>query len=240
MYLDNLTTKLIKIIPKSVRRQLGYSKIGSRIVLKLKNNDLGKVVELENGIKIRTDIFSTRELELGSGKDSEEKIKKVFLQNIEEGDLVIDCGAKIGEYTLIASKKIKDSGKIFAFEPFKESALKLKNNLELNNFKNCQIIEMAISNFKGKAIFYENSLSGEGCLDSNLIRKCTSKTEINLETIDNFIKTNKIEKVNMMKIDVEGYELEVFEGAKNSLKENKIEKIICEVHDIFLKKKRHQ
>jgi len=160
----------------SVLRKIGYSSIGNKIIKYYKKEKkFCRIVEIGNGLKIYTDIFSPRELNLGQGKDSEEIVKNLFIENVNSQDIVIDCGAKIGEFALMAAKKVGNYGKVFAIEPFKQSSLLLKDNIKLNEFDNCKVLEYALSDHEGKTFFYENIFSGEGCLDKNLLKKCTGK-----------------------------------------------------------------
>lgn len=135
-----------------------------------------------------------------------------------------DIGANIGLYSILASEKIKN-GNIYAFEPDIETRYKLENNLKLNNIINYKIIQQAISNTDfHKQILYSNQ-NGFDVFNS-LIKPISDNYKTNqVETItlDTFIALNKINcnEIQFIKIDVEGLELEVLEGAKNLLKSNK-------------------
>jgi len=61
--------------------------------------------------------------------------------------------------------------------------------------------------------------------------------EVKLDTLDNIISNQNLERVDMLKIDVEGFEYEVLSGCIKSFKLNKIQKILCEIHHEFLRKK---
>jgi len=77
-----------------------------------------------------------------------------------------------------------------------------------------------------------------GILDPGIVEKnLLPDDEITVDTIDNIISSRNIVNVEMLKIDVEGFEYEVLCGCKNSFKENKIKKIICEIHSSYLKMK---
>lgn len=233
-----LLQKIVNIIPISILRYLAYSKVGSSVVKSLKEKGIGGeiIVELGDSVKIYSDLFSPRELQ--GGEKYEDKVKKIFLANIKEGDVIFDCGAKIGEFSLIAANKVGPDGKVFAIEPFRQTIKQLRKNFVLNKFKNYKILELAVSNTQGKETFFENPISGEGCLDSTLLKgKELNKTIVKLDTVDNIISEQTLDKVDMMKVDVEGFEKEVFEGCTDSFKLNKIKKIICEIHHDFLMKR---
>ncbi len=172
-------------------------------------------------------------------KDPEQNVKDIFLENISNGDIVIDIGANIGDYTLISSKKVGNSGKVFAFEPLSETFSILKRNLQLNEITNCQPFQKAIGEKPGIANLYKTNASGTmGHLDSSLNGQgLIKKNEVDVVTIDDILFSNHIENVSMMKIDVEGFEHEVLLGCIQSFKEKKIKKILCEVHFKYLESK---
>ena len=230
--------KLLKIIPHSLLKKFAYSKIGSKVVAIIKKRESKTWYEIENGIKIYLDLTNPDVWDLIQGKDDEREIKEIFLSNINNGDIVIDVGANFGEYSLIASKKTK-IGRVIAIEPLRENVERLKKNFLLNKLSNYEVIESAVGNESKKMPLYKkNDNVGYGFLDPTINEKqLIQTTEITVETIDDIISSRKIKKVNMLKIDVEGFEYEVLLGCKNSFKENKIEKIICEIHLQYLEKK---
>jgi len=125
---------------------------------------------------------------------------------IENGDTILDCGANVGElYKYISSQEI--SFKYIAFEPDKDAFLCLKKNTEdciLNNF--------ALSNENGEMkLFYDTQGANTSLVDfgSNKYEK------IEVKKLDSLNLTN----IKLFKIDAEGFEPEVLDGAKETLKE---------------------
>lgn len=206
--------------------------MGSKIVKIIRKRKSRTWYEIENDIKIYFDLTNPHTWDLIQGKDPEKKIKQIFLNNIKEDDTIIDVGANIGQYSLIAAKKVGPTGRVISIEPLKETAEWLKKNFLLNNFNNYVILESAVGSESGSRALYKKSGSGgQGFLDPKVDGKQLHKTmEINVETIDSIVSLRKIEKVDMLKIDVEGFEYEVLLGCTRSFKQNKIKKIICEIH----------
>tara|TARA_B100001175_G_scaffold314992_1_gene325536 strand:- start:611 stop:1477 length:867 start_codon:yes stop_codon:yes gene_type:complete len=135
--------------------------------------------------------------------------EKYFLDEIDfkEGDLVVDCGANIGElyFSLLEKKDLE----YIAFEPDTNNFKCLNNNL--SDFKNIKLYEIGLSNNSGEEKFY---LSRDGA-DSSLSYYGNEKFL--------FIKTNlldsfKISKLKLLKIEAEGFEPEILIGAKNTIK----------------------
>ena len=186
------------------------------------------------------DITNPHTWELIGGREHEDQVKKTFMNNINEGDTIIDVGANMGEFSIIAAKKVGQKGKVISIEPLKQAVSWLEKNLTLNCFSNYEILEKAIGKNKGIMTLYQKSESSQhGMLDPDISEKKLVNTgEIIVDTIDDIISSRNITKVEMLKIDVEGFEYEVLCGCKNSFKENKIKKIICEIHSQFLKIRR--
>jgi len=230
---------ILSLIPISILKKIGYSSIGSLIISKMREKGSNSWYEINHDVKIYFDITNPLTWQLIQGKDIEKNVKDVFLNNISQGYTVIDVGAHIGEYSLIASKNLGNTGQIISIEPLKEARKWLKRNIELNDCQNSVILECAIGKESGKKLLYRNSLGGVfGYLDSVIDHTKLMEADIvNVTTIDRILSSRRIDKVDMLKIDVEGFEYEVLLGCKESFKKNKIKKIICEIHPNFIAEK---
>lgn len=144
-------------------------------------------------------------------------------------DIFLDVGANIGVYSLIAASKIT-SGKIYAFEPSIKSLPNLYENISLNQINNkVRVVEKVVSDKDGSLDFDISDASDYNhisCSDSG-------KDIIKLPsiTLDNFISKNKISHIKLIKIDVEGTELLVLKGLKESLKSKLVDVLIVEVSE---------
>jgi FkbM family methyltransferase len=153
-----------------------------------------------------------------------EKISmKCWMQLCRNANVIFDIGANTGVYSLVA-KAINTSSKVYAFEPLKQMFTKLVLNNELNQY-DIICIEKAASDKNGKAIIYETgtdhvaaaSLNAETRQDGNL----NVETEIVTTTLDTFINENYIEKVDLIKMDVETHEPNVLEGYRVFLQKHR-------------------
>ncbi|MCS7175976.1 FkbM family methyltransferase [Pseudothermotoga sp.] len=155
------------------------------------------------------------------------KIKRQFWLNegrydneqskINRGDVVFDLGAHVGIFTCLAGLIVGDEGKVYAFEPLKEYAEILKKNVELNRLNNVTIVQKAVGD-------QERSASMKG------ISVTEEEGEIPLITLDRFVQENSIDRIDFLKMDVEGYERKVLLGGMNSLKKFKPKMGICIYH----------
>ena len=162
-------------------------------------------------------------------KEYATKIKKLLLKNLKEKDLFIDIGANIGAISLLASKIVK---KVYSFEPVPFTYKRLLEQIKLNNSKNIIVVKKGLGSKKEKIPFYVNKYD-QG-LSSVMPKKNYKKMFLEITTLDDFFK-NKIEKINFIKIDVEGYEFETLKGMKKTIEKNH-PKIILEYSPIFYKK----
>lgn len=229
---------IIKKTPDRWLAKFSNTKLGKQLIKFLKNQK--RPVDIGNGIKMYFDYTNPRLSHIIYDVDIEEgKIKQAFLDLIQDGDIVIDVGANIGEYSLIAAQKVKQNGQVISIEPLKETVQTLKNNFQLNNFSNFEIINKVIGNETKKVNLYKQLDGGTmGFVDSSLTGRNFNKAgEVEMTTIDEILLTRNLENVKVMKIDIEGYEFELLKGAKESLKNKKIKNLIIEVHVNYLKEK---
>ena len=231
--------KFGKKLSGSNLQKVGNTSFINKYIENIRKKGFDNWCVLDHDIKMYVDPTDPHLLSMIDGKDPEQEVKEIFLENISPGDVVIDVGSNIGDYTLIASKKVGDSGKVLSFEPLSETFLTLNRNLQLNEITNCMFFQKAVGEKPGLANLYKNNLSGTmGHLDSSLNGKdLIKRDEIEVVTIDDVLTSEHIDTVNMIKIDVEGFEHEVLLGCLQSFKENKIKKILCEVHFKYLESK---
>ena len=155
-----------------------------------------------------------------------------FCKNeIKKGDTVVDVGANIGLFTLFFSKLVGTTGRVIAFEPDPENFDVLKKNIELNEITNVTLIQKGVSNKNESVKLYKSSVSGGHSLIKNEWAK--EYTNIQTVTLDDYFRGKEID---MIKIDTEGFELEVIEGGKKLLEDNKNMKIISEFGGYYYKR----
>jgi FkbM family methyltransferase len=144
-----------------------------------------------------------------------------FLKCLKKGDIVVDIGANIGIYSLLASKKIGEDGEVFAFEPAPIASAAFKNNIERNNLKNIKLFNKGVAEFTGEAILNICADDAYNTLGSAPMKEITSQHKIELVSLDDFFEYRKVNRINVIKIDTEGAEFLIFQGAKKTLEKFK-------------------
>lgn len=163
------------------------------------------------GFQIENKIF-WEGLDAGWEKTSIRLWKKL----VTRADVIFDIGANTGLYALIA-KSLNTSSKVFAFDPVQRVYERLLENIKLNNYE-VDCFQLATSNNDGDAIVYdlptEHILSVTVNENHHLPDFAAEAFPINIKTIrlDTFIGQQNLERIDLMKIDVERHEFEVLDG----------------------------
>jgi len=153
-----------------------------------------------------------------------------FLESVaKEGMNVIDIGANIGITTVAIAKRIGRGGKLYSFEPVPEYSDILKRNISCNGLENVKVYELAVTDQVGRASFYQKGVSS-----GVVVQKGARRFNVSTTTIDRFSNEQKIQRIDLLNMDCEGSELLVLNGAKETLRKNRV-KIFCEIHHDFLK-----
>ena len=146
-----------------------------------------------------------------------------YLRGIKS-PIIFDIGAHIGDYSIAALKANKNS-KIHCFEPSESHLNELKVNLRCYDVK---INPYGLSNEdKKKRLFKDKEISGLKSLVKRDLSHISIQNEefeiVNLRVGDNYIKLKNLDKINLIKIDVEGWEMEVLKGFTESLKDKRVD-----------------
>jgi FkbM family methyltransferase len=126
---------------------------------------------------------------------------------IKPGMTCYDCGANAGYFTLLMARLSGPSGLVFAFEPLPKNADVLRRNIKANGLQNVTVIEAALANRDGRSTFSTSSNFSMGRLDAG--------GEIEVETAR--IDSLGLPLPNVMKVDVEGAEALLIDGAESAI-----------------------
>jgi FkbM family methyltransferase len=154
----------------------------------------------------------------------------------KQGDIVVDIGAHIGRYTIIASKRVGINGKVVAIEAHPDNFEMLNRNIKLNRLTSVISLNYAVYSKETKIKLYvpgeESGYSVYNTIMSNRAGTEDKFVQVNANTLDYLLQLNQIreEQINWIKIDVEGAELEVLKGAQNVLSKSKDIALLIEVH----------
>ena len=147
----------------------------------------------------------------------------IWLELARVSTNIVDIGANTGVYSMVA-KAVNSSSNVFAFEPSNHTYNKLLKNNEINGF-DIKCYQIALSNVNGNQIFYDTPDSNQtsASLSSKKLKEWEGyngqiiEYKIQTETLKSFFERNKLESVDLIKIDIEMHEPEAIEGLGNDL-----------------------
>jgi FkbM family methyltransferase len=179
-------------------------------------------LESENSLNLASFGFKSEEYEL-----------LLFESEVSASSVVLDIGASIGLYTLIAAKY---ANKVYSFEPDPVTFLNLKKNVEGNYYENVVLVNKAVSDRNGESKFF--SSSNKSTRDSNhLVSDYDNENEkfimVELVALDDFFN-DKTKRIDVIKMDIEGTEFEAIRGMKKLVVANKKLKLFLEFNPYAL------
>jgi FkbM family methyltransferase len=164
---------------------------------------------------------------------SHERELIAFLRNVlRPGMSVIDAGANVGEISLIVSRLIGESGRVYSFEVSPKTLPRLRRNIALNRAQNIEVVEAAVCGSDGPLTFYLGQGADSG---SSSLSQPHDYTGDHLTVpgmrLDTFVRSRSISQIDLIKLDIEGAELDALQGAEALLSEEKPPIIVFEYHE---------
>lgn len=151
--------------------------------------------------------------------------EKEFLKNRD----IIDAGAFTGDTALPLSKLT--TAQVYAFEPFEESFNLLKKNINDNKIKNIVPVQKSLGNINGERTLYLSGNNVQGITSNADARNYDAELKVKEITIDRFVEENYL-NVGLISVDVEGAEMDLLNGALNTIKTQKPILIISIYHSV--------
>lgn len=156
----------------------------------------------------------------------------VFKELSKKSEMILDVGGNIGIYAILASKNSK--AKIHSFEPVDENIVYFEKNIKLNKANNIQINKLAVGDREGSIKIYLSSTNVGTHSAVQSVSEGSEYVEVPVTSLDAYTKKNKI-KVDLLKVDVEGYDGVVYKGATSFIKKQQ-PTLFAEYAPIALKK----
>ena len=158
------------------------------------------------------------------------------LETLRAGDVFYDLGANAGYFSLAAAKKVGNTGLAYAFEPMPKNLEYLEKHIAINGVKNVEIIPVAVADKEGAVRFTTgNNLSANTYKqDSTNYETDSGFIDVPTDTLDHLVYgPQKLRVPNYIKIDVEGAELDVLNGARRLLQEQRPQ-LLLSTHDRYV------
>jgi FkbM family methyltransferase len=169
----------------------------------------------------------------------DEPVIKLVNEIVTPGMTVVDVGANHGQFTVIAAQLTGEEGRVHSFEPAARSFARLSENVNQSETvkRRVRLNESAVSDQPGVATLYEfppgfsawNSLGAHAMDAGGRYVEPSHTSQVPVTTLDEYCREQGIELIDLLKVDVEGFEVEVLRGCKALLGERRIRKVIFEI-----------
>jgi FkbM family methyltransferase len=166
----------------------------------------------------------------------------VLATTLKSGDVFVDVGAHVGYFSMIAASLVGPRGRVIAFEPNPENFLALQRNAALNAYPHVVCVNSAVGEQDGSVTFYNNAdndgghaLWDPGLHDFNRrSRVCPEPVTVPMTTLDAALARLRVASVKAVKIDTEGAEVRVLQGARHCLSSESNRLLVCENNEFGL------
>jgi FkbM family methyltransferase len=154
-------------------------------------------------------------------------IQECLARELKQGHIFYDVGANAGFFSLFASMCVTEAGHVFAFEPLQENIQIIYDQLQLNQVTNCTLVESAVSDCCGNAEFYKGSDTSTAHIKTSQ-NESEKSTIVKTITLDEFTKSHPAP--DLIKMDIEGAEIQALKGSRKLLSSAKPPAFLIELH----------
>jgi FkbM family methyltransferase len=167
---------------------------------------------------------------LSLGASYEDRFQQAMLASIEPGDCVWDIGANIGHYSQRFAKLVGERGRVVCFEPSSANAALLRQNVA--HCANVAVAEIALGKSNGVVLLQqgEDSLGATTRVVDPHATGSEDATRVTLMRGESLVEQGMFPEPNVLKVDTEGFELDVLEGLGRLLKSESLRTVCVEVH----------
>ncbi|XOB42191.1 MAG: FkbM family methyltransferase [Candidatus Nealsonbacteria bacterium] len=183
--------------------------------------------------RARMIVSNPNELSIYQSLDGEKTLLQKFLNRINNKTVFYDIGANIGMYSLCAAKYKVCPKFIYCWEPEPFNFKRLKENIDLNDIKNITAFPVALGS-ENVVLELWTDAKEPGSLTPSFTRKSSKSISVQVVRGDDWVLEKRLYLPSIIKIDVEGYELNVLKSFKKTISKSK-PIIFLEIHPFFLK-----
>ncbi len=159
----------------------------------------------------------------------EPEMTRLFQAVVRPGTTIVDAGANVGYYTLLASSLCRPGGKVYAFEPDALNCSYLTDNVRANACSNVKVVRSALSNSTGTGRFVPDDYGAEGFLTGEAGHQLAM--DVPVTTLDGFLETEGWPPVDVVKLDIEGSEERALQGMKGLMTRNPHIRLLMELNE---------
>lgn len=166
---------------------------------------------------------------------SEPDTQKAMTDHIKPGDAFWDIGCNVGFMTVLGSLLVGKNGAVYSFDPVPNHTKLSEQNVRDNHFDHAKIFQMAISDKAGRARFAIAEIPAQSTLtEAGMTREGSTIIDVRTASVDGLIQEEGLRPPNVVKIDVEGAEVDVLNGMTQTLRNHR-PIIILDTHGEHMK-----
>lgn len=188
-----------------------FGSVGRRVL-----GDRVWTIESGQGAGLKFSDIRNPEYILGS---SELPVQEAFARQVRPGDVIYDVGANLGFFSVMAAKLVGPTGQVYSFEPVTENATTIQRNASLNGLSNLTPFELAVGSRAGNLELLLSDWNGGASLSPTSVKptEAVARRSVRVVALDDFIAEQRLRPPSFVKIDVEGFELEVMQGMARTI-----------------------
>jgi FkbM family methyltransferase len=240
--------RLLGRLPTRRLRALAYRHVSLPLV---QRTDASIPVRTTGGFVMTAELGTLMGRSLATAGLWEWYLTGVFGRLLGRGDVFVDVGANVGYYALVASRLVGDTGHVYALEPAPETFEKLTELLARNGAANVTALQVAAGAAEGTATLYGTALGHDEMSSLHHERRevehlvanlplhgvdpeaVAVATEVPVLPLAEILDPDDLERLRLVKIDVEGYEVEVLRGLEPLFDQGSRPTVVVEVHEVF-------
>jgi len=220
----------LRMLPGRALRQLATKYVARPLVTRM---DAKLEVRTDGDFVIRVETSEPMGRVLAASGRWEPHVTAAFQALLEPGDVCVDVGANIGYDALLAAQLVGPEGHVYALEPSAQTHEWLLENLQLNGTSNVTALRVAAGAAEGKILLRDRPegqsvRSAVGGIDESL--PAESLVSVPVQTVASLIQPSEAARLRLVKIDVEGFELEVLRGVQPVFESGGRPAVIAELH----------
>jgi FkbM family methyltransferase len=193
-----------------------------RLHAALAPGDRFAVVRLDKGFRMKLDLADPEQLKVYFYGHYHERYEADLVQRLLGDDEVFwDIGANVGYFTLVAAAALAHRGEVVAFEPGKNAYARLQENLALNPYRNIRTYPVAVTDREGEAVLHLLGDIADSSANLYQAGQTQGRTEVcRTVALDPFRQQEGLRPPHLVKLDAEGAELAVLQGAAHLLSQS--------------------
>lgn len=161
----------------------------------------------------------------------EQPMQETVISNLSAGDVFFDVGANIGFFSLIAARRVGAEGHVYAFEPVPRNVVAIRRSAQLNDLAMIRVFSEAVGAKTGRAeLLLAHHIGGAALASVGAPPDMRGRMQVDVVTLDDAVTRRGLRPPSLVKIDVEGAEIDVLRGMTEIMRRFR-PKIIYEVDD---------